>query len=273
MRRNLGDRALVEPANAANAVGPYLAGKYSRTGKCGEENYCAGRRATRGFRTGAWRRAEPRVEVPESRGHSLKAASRAASREAERELILKALAHHAMEPKAGRTGIADQLQVIALQIEADRRAGFRSRTSEAGDEMFRRLQFSCWLCASGGDCDAGACAGRIRPQEASASRTIPAMAGEDAKKSATADPNYVIGAQDVLDISVWKEPDVSRVVPVRPDGKISLPLLNDVQAAGLTPTQLAAADHRKPEKICDESAGDGDRHDDQQPARLSYSEK
>ena len=61
-----------------------------------------------------------------------------------------------------------------------------------------------------------------------------------AAKPATDDPNYVIGAQDVLDISVWKEPEVSRVVPVRPDGKISLPLLNDVQAAGLTPSQLAA---------------------------------
>lgn len=57
---------------------------------------------------------------------------------------------------------------------------------------------------------------------------------------ATTDPHYVIGAQDVLDVSVWKEPDLSRQVPVRPDGKISLPLLNDVQAAGLTPTQLAA---------------------------------
>ena len=59
-------------------------------------------------------------------------------------------------------------------------------------------------------------------------------------KSATADPNYVIGGQDVLDISVWKEAELTRTVPVRPDGKISLPLLNDVQAAGLTPTQLAA---------------------------------
>jgi polysaccharide export outer membrane protein len=55
---------------------------------------------------------------------------------------------------------------------------------------------------------------------------------------ATQDPNYIIGPQDVIDISVWKEPDLSRSVPVRPDGKISLPLLNDVQAAGLTPTQL-----------------------------------
>jgi polysaccharide biosynthesis/export protein len=61
-----------------------------------------------------------------------------------------------------------------------------------------------------------------------------------AQKPATSDPNYVIGPQDVLDINIWKEPDLSRSVPVRPDGKISLPLLNDVQAAGLTPTQLAA---------------------------------
>jgi polysaccharide export outer membrane protein len=72
-----------------------------------------------------------------------------------------------------------------------------------------------------------------------AQSAVPAMADDTGKKSATADPNYVIGAQDVLDINVWKEPDVSRVVPVRPDGKISLPLLNDVQAAGLTPAQLA----------------------------------
>jgi polysaccharide biosynthesis/export protein len=85
-----------------------------------------------------------------------------------------------------------------------------------------------------------------KAQEADSSKppaqsAIPAMASDPPKKAAaTADPNYVIGAQDVLDVSVWKEPDVSRVVPVRPDGKISLPLLNDVQAAGLTPSQLAA---------------------------------
>jgi polysaccharide biosynthesis/export protein len=62
---------------------------------------------------------------------------------------------------------------------------------------------------------------------------------ESAHKAATQDPSYVIGSQDVLDISVWKEAELTRTVPVRPDGKISLPLLNDVQAAGLTPTQLA----------------------------------
>ena len=59
-------------------------------------------------------------------------------------------------------------------------------------------------------------------------------------RSATADPKYSIGAQDVLTIDVWKEPEVSRTVPVRMDGKISLPLVNDLQAAGLTPTQLSS---------------------------------
>ncbi len=55
---------------------------------------------------------------------------------------------------------------------------------------------------------------------------------------ATTDSDYVIGADDVLRISVWKEPDLSEVLPVRPDGKISMPLLNDVTAAGLSPVQL-----------------------------------
>ena len=66
-----------------------------------------------------------------------------------------------------------------------------------------------------------------------------ATAAATAKAPSTSDPNYVIGAQDVLDIDVWKEAELTRSVPVRPDGKISLPLLNDVQAAGLTPTQLS----------------------------------
>src|SRR5580693_4069253 len=90
-----------------------------------------------------------------------------------------------------------------------------------------------------------ACAVPSMAQDAGAQKpaqpAVPAMASETpAPKAATTDANYVIGAQDVLDVSIWKEQDVSRTVPVRPDGKISLPLLNDVQAAGLTPAQLAA---------------------------------
>jgi len=65
-------------------------------------------------------------------------------------------------------------------------------------------------------------------------------AADGAVKPATDDPNYSIGAEDELNVNVWKEPDISRTVPVRPDGKISLPLLNDVQAAGLTPMQLGS---------------------------------
>jgi polysaccharide export outer membrane protein len=56
--------------------------------------------------------------------------------------------------------------------------------------------------------------------------------------SGGAPPDYVIGPEDMLQISVWKNESLSRLVPVRPDGKISLPLLHDVQAAGLTAMQL-----------------------------------
>jgi polysaccharide export outer membrane protein len=57
--------------------------------------------------------------------------------------------------------------------------------------------------------------------------------------AAAVGPDYVIGPDDVLHVSVWKEGDLTATLPVRPDGKISLPLLDDVQAAGLTPKQLA----------------------------------
>jgi len=49
---------------------------------------------------------------------------------------------------------------------------------------------------------------------------------------------YRIGPEDLLDISVWNNPPLNRTAPVRPDGMISLPLLNDVRAEGLTPMQL-----------------------------------
>jgi len=52
------------------------------------------------------------------------------------------------------------------------------------------------------------------------------------------DDSFVIGNDDVLAINVWKEPDISRSIPVRSDGKISLPLVGEVQAAGRTPLKL-----------------------------------
>jgi polysaccharide export outer membrane protein len=51
---------------------------------------------------------------------------------------------------------------------------------------------------------------------------------------------YVIGPDDVLAVNVWKEPDLSRSVLVRPDGRITLPLLKDIDASGSTPGQLQA---------------------------------
>jgi polysaccharide export outer membrane protein len=51
-------------------------------------------------------------------------------------------------------------------------------------------------------------------------------------------PEYSIGVEDILEISVWKNTELTRTVQVRPDGKITLPLINDLQAAGLTPAQL-----------------------------------
>src|SRR3984893_1110873 len=52
------------------------------------------------------------------------------------------------------------------------------------------------------------------------------------------DDSFVIGPDDVLAVSVWKEPDISRSIPVRSDGKISLPLVGEVQATGQTPLKL-----------------------------------
>ena len=75
------------------------------------------------------------------------------------------------------------------------------------------------------------------------------MAAQDSsakKDSGSAAPlpqtnsTYVIGADDMLAVHVWKEPDLTTTLPVRADGMISLPLLNDVKAAGFTPMQLAA---------------------------------
>ena len=78
-----------------------------------------------------------------------------------------------------------------------------------------------------------------QPAASSASDKTAADKATNAAFTSQAGPEYVIGPEDVLHIAVWKENDLTATLPVRPDGKISLPLLDDVQAAGLTPKQLA----------------------------------
>jgi polysaccharide export outer membrane protein len=79
---------------------------------------------------------------------------------------------------------------------------------------------------------------------AAAQQTLADQAGkaEPATPStaAAADDSFVIGPGDVLAINVWKEPEISHAVPVRSDGKVSLPLIGELQASGQTPRQLQA---------------------------------
>ncbi len=67
--------------------------------------------------------------------------------------------------------------------------------------------------------------------------SLPAQVME--KLSNAVSSEYIIGAEDMLDITVWRNPDLSKVVQVRPDGRASLPIIRDIVAVGKTPTQLA----------------------------------
>ena len=73
--------------------------------------------------------------------------------------------------------------------------------------------------------------------EAAATVTVPAAPARIVESSDA----FRIGPEDVLDVQVWKNQELSRVVPVRPDGMISLPLVNDIRASGLTAVELRQA--------------------------------
>jgi polysaccharide export outer membrane protein len=96
-----------------------------------------------------------------------------------------------------------------------------------------------------------AAAGQATPQKPSDARVTEAMnrvepAAPEATTAVRRDADeYVIGADDVLAIDVWREPEVSRVEPVRPDGKITLPLVGEIQASGETTKSLQSAIAKK----------------------------
>jgi polysaccharide export outer membrane protein len=70
---------------------------------------------------------------------------------------------------------------------------------------------------------------------------MPARTATPAGEAALPPQDYIIGSEDTVEVQVWKNPDLSRTVTVRPDGKISLPLIGDVQAAGQSAAQLTEA--------------------------------
>lgn len=73
----------------------------------------------------------------------------------------------------------------------------------------------------------------------SASGTLPLIADGGDKSSLIVTTDYIIGPEDVLEIAIWRNVDLSKVVAVRPDGRVSLPLIGDVTAVGKTASQLA----------------------------------
>jgi len=80
--------------------------------------------------------------------------------------------------------------------------------------------------------------GAARAAAAPGAAPSPVAPGVESVAAVPIPPEYVIGADDVLSIVFWRDKDMSTDVTVRPDGNISLPLLNEIHAAGLTPLQL-----------------------------------
>ena len=85
----------------------------------------------------------------------------------------------------------------------------------------------------------------MRPKRAVLVGVLLAAAGCVSSRSQRPDPRpevgeYRIGREDVLEVVVWHEPELTRVIPVRPDGRISLPLAGEMEAAGKTPAELQA---------------------------------
>ena len=95
-----------------------------------------------------------------------------------------------------------------------------------------------FLLASCGTLPAPLCAQTLARNDSPSTNSTAQTASPASDNARPHDDSFVIGNDDLLAINVWKEPDISRAIPVRSDGKISLPLVGEVQAAGLTPLAL-----------------------------------
>jgi polysaccharide export outer membrane protein len=89
----------------------------------------------------------------------------------------------------------------------------------------------------------GAESAKLVPAKDTAATVAPVAESKpepDVKAASELKPEYVVGEGDALHIDVWQEPEVSQNVVVRPDGKVSLPLVNEVKVSGMTPLQIQA---------------------------------
>jgi len=108
-----------------------------------------------------------------------------------------------------------------IEIGAFQRTGVEMKTDSRGGRLMKSLLWAGMVLSFVG------CASKFPPAPAS-----PEGGGQ---------VEYIIGAGDTLNINVWRNPELSMSVPVRPDGRITTPLVEDVPATGQTPTQLARA--------------------------------
>jgi len=104
--------------------------------------------------------------------------------------------------------------------------------------IYRIERLPRWQSALAGLCLAIVVASAAQGTEQPAA-SQPAASQPAAPAAAAVDPAYVIGPGDAIQIFVWRSPELSVTVPVRPDGKISTPLVEDMVAVGKTPSQLA----------------------------------
>ena len=99
------------------------------------------------------------------------------------------------------------------------------------------------------------------PSQQSLRRPTPLLRGLARRHPDT----FIIGVEDVLNINVWKEPEMSRTVPVRPDGMISLPLIGEIEGSGPHSGAIAGPDHDIAEEVSVGPSGDGDGRRGPQP--------